>query len=105
MQTAAGVLGMVSGFLFGSSLASAGLLPSSLNVQLAPVTFDSGVLLLALMSLSRLFVGVVTLVLVKLAVEKLAKQVGIVQPRDTHTYIHEYAAPLRCASIPPLTRT
>ncbi len=79
-----------------------------MNVQLAPVTFDSGVLLLALMSLSRLFVGVVTLVLVKLAVEKLAKQVRWgVQLRVlmyTHTRARARARSLVSHNIPPHAR-
>jgi hypothetical protein len=68
------VLGMASGFLFGSSLTSCGYLPGSLSVQLAPVSFGSGVLVLALVSLSRLLVGVGTVVIVKLVVDKLTKQ-------------------------------
>ena len=77
VQTAAGVLGMASGFLFGSSLTSSGLLPEALCAIPSPVTLDSGVLPCLLVAIARLLVGTSVTIMCKSLTDRIMKQVRV----------------------------
>jgi hypothetical protein len=76
-QNAAGVLGLASGFLFGSSFAVSGWLPQPLREIPPPIYLYSSVVHACAVVVFRLLFGVSITFAAKFVSERILKQVGV----------------------------